>query len=481
MNPTFVGEAKLKRKREDELIGFRAIGDHGRTTLQRMLDVQRKPRTKSKPVQKKISADPVEKAKETNDGQAKEELTSMQKRQKRESSFTSDLLDTSSDEEMTGAIDIPMHVLLSSADGDSPALQIEASASNLNGQLDVPPIPELGCFNDPPLGNEPVGLESDAFDDMPYTPTQVIATAPVNHDHLQDAVTEGDANMQGEVPNAGVNDAIVRKPHRGVRFQSELEVHSTSPVEVEHVNAPQPQANDLATSAQGPSPKPLFDASHEYSINKPHEHGMASLLSSSQRVQTSEGIVDDPLRRSQRIFAKPAPTLFELLRDLDSKRLPHKLYRDPYWSNLSDVPQHAFEYAGRRYTHQGDANRHLQEFKTASSHYRYTKPERIAVTPTLGIRRWEFARAPPTVGQLKTALADVSGNKSGKVLPGMCSLTIAEDLYSTDASQQLQMKSSRRARSVCLTRNGSKDLRFKALHRPIRLVLSMPKPSHPMQ
>lgn len=38
INPAFVTESRAKRKREDDLVGFRAIGDHGRTKLQQMLD-----------------------------------------------------------------------------------------------------------------------------------------------------------------------------------------------------------------------------------------------------------------------------------------------------------------------------------------------------------------------------------------------------------------------------------------------------------
>lgn len=46
INPAFVAESRAKRKREDDLIGFRAIGDHGRTKLQQMLQVVSKPRPK---------------------------------------------------------------------------------------------------------------------------------------------------------------------------------------------------------------------------------------------------------------------------------------------------------------------------------------------------------------------------------------------------------------------------------------------------
>lgn len=44
VNPNFVAESKAKRSREEQMIGFRAIGDHGRTKLQQMLDVTRQPK-----------------------------------------------------------------------------------------------------------------------------------------------------------------------------------------------------------------------------------------------------------------------------------------------------------------------------------------------------------------------------------------------------------------------------------------------------
>lgn len=116
VNPTFVGEAKLKRKREDELIGFRAIGDHGRTTLQRMLDVQRKPRTKDKPVQQTLApTSPVAAPKERRDDVLNNQA---KKRLRRESSSLSDLLGTSSEDEASH-INMPMHVLLSSAEANT--------------------------------------------------------------------------------------------------------------------------------------------------------------------------------------------------------------------------------------------------------------------------------------------------------------------------------------------------------------------------
>ena len=44
INPNFVAEAKAKRSREEQMIGFRAIGDHGRTKLQQMLNISRQPK-----------------------------------------------------------------------------------------------------------------------------------------------------------------------------------------------------------------------------------------------------------------------------------------------------------------------------------------------------------------------------------------------------------------------------------------------------
>ena len=53
INPAFVAESRAKRKREDELIGFRAIGDHGRTKLQQMLQFNGVSKEVPKPVEVK--------------------------------------------------------------------------------------------------------------------------------------------------------------------------------------------------------------------------------------------------------------------------------------------------------------------------------------------------------------------------------------------------------------------------------------------
>lgn len=428
VNPTFVGEAKLKRKREDELIGFRAIGDHGRTTLQRMLDVQRQPRTKPVAVRKAKGVQLREQNVTSGDGLNHQSAVVL-KRQKRSTSFSSELPDTSSDEDQTD-LPAPMHVLLSSANADLPASLAENEISSFS--IPVYPLPpaipsgaaegaEDQTFSDRP--NTVDSTSPEAFDGMPYTPTQIISTQPVIQQRDDETLPKGNSPIEEDIPVNDQDKLSPEKSRRGVRFRSEPEIRTTSPA-FEVNNEPtgnEELAGHEVASVSESSPNARLHLAKP-ALTPAVDFETMTMLTSSQRVPTSEGLELQVYQTKQWLFARSAPTLFELLHDLDSKQLPHILYRDPYWSNLADVPQHAFEYAGRRYTHQGDANKHLQAFENATAHYRYNRIQGVGAAPILGIRSWDYARAAPTVSQLSAALADPSRAQAARVESGTCKL-----------------------------------------------------------
>lgn len=408
MNPTFVGEAKQKRKREDELIGFRAIGDHGRTTLQRMLDVQRKPRLNGKSVQKTLDT-PAPAAHQEN---GMEETTTIPPRKKlrRESSSSSDLLGTSSSDEDAGLQNAPLHVLLSSADGE--VHEQENDSEPVSVLCNVSPTIEVGAeleaSETEPAGASDADEGDDAFAEMPYTPTQVLP-ADEQLETVEKVETRHLDRLHDSAPEQTLEEtaamSVPDKSRRGVRFQSEVVYHTEENSSDGNSNKDGEEAAE--ENVQGSLPSDPFQVADH--VTTPRLSHTSSAISSSQQPPPSIGNSLVIGRPASLVIARPVPSLADLLQDLTERQLPHKLYQDPYWSNPSDVPQHAFEYAGRRYTHQGDANKHLQNFDTAVATYRLTKVASSQISAILGLKRWEFLRRAPSLKAVEnqyTALTD---------------------------------------------------------------------------
>lgn len=78
----------------------------------------------------------------------------------------------------------------------------------------------------------------------------------------------------------------------------------------------------------------------------------------------------------------PPPTTEEAMRSFRDHTLPSKVYRDPYYSNPTDVPERPREYAGRVFVLKGD------EIPSWDARY--------DATSTQGIRHFEYAPLPPT-------------------------------------------------------------------------------------
>lgn len=118
-------------------------------------------------------------------------------------------------------------------------------------------------------------------------------------------------------------------------------------------------------------------------------------------------------------FAPSAPAVSDLLSNLDKHDLPHKVYRDAYWSESSDMPSHPFEYAGRRYVHRGDENQFLPEFLTSTGTRSYAGPVLSTSNAITGFSRWEYALAPPSRKALNDWLTrHVESGQTGLVRAG---------------------------------------------------------------
>jgi hypothetical protein len=425
VNPTFVGEAKLKRKREDDLIGFRAIGDHGRTTLQRMLDVQTKPRLNGKIKLVESGKHPLKGLKKVK-GIVNGELVIPRKKRKLPS--PDDVFGSSSTD---GSPALPMHVLLSSADAGSqmPDDSIHVELPSWSGPQELQPGDHLkarvtGSPDIPLVAVEGRGAEEEDS----FTPTQVIPTQPLEQNQAQLAPMN---NALASQPNlivtrampsdAGTEKLGVPAPvikRKGVRFQSEVEYRATSPLIIQAIADADDNKNIIINTMSDETlttQVPPIDTQPAPALDDSDRHNFLNTLpaTSSQSLQARGQSLQfyTPLAKTSLIFARPAPTLFELLRSLDDHKLPHKLYRDAYWSNLADLPQHAFEYAGRRYTHQGDANMHLQDFEAAVANFRPLKPVRHHVSAVTGFRGWNLAQAAPSRSAVQEAYRVTAADK----------------------------------------------------------------------
>lgn len=107
----------------------------------------------------------------------------------------------------------------------------------------------------------------------------------------------------------------------------------------------------------------------------------------------------------------PCPTTGELMKSLTEFDLPMKVYRDPFYSDLNDVPDRKREYAGRQYTLLGSSLRFIREFNHAVKGFGPVAPLSQKSIPN--VLRWEFATLPPTLSDLKKSVS-TNKTKSGQ-------------------------------------------------------------------
>jgi hypothetical protein len=141
-------------------------------------------------------------------------------------------------------------------------------------------------------------------------------------------------------------------------------------------------------------------------------------------------------------YIRTAPTLFELLADLDAYRLPHKIYDDAYWSNESEVPP-TFEFAGRRIPHRSHTERFLQEFQSASSTNSKLLLPRLPIT---GFKCWEYAAPLPFRKNILEWRPDEGPAVLGRRITKLCRFA-----DSRDAARPVQRRSAKGKQSVINT------------------------------
>ncbi|GJE86113.1 DNA polymerase zeta catalytic subunit [Phanerochaete sordida] len=93
----------------------------------------------------------------------------------------------------------------------------------------------------------------------------------------------------------------------------------------------------------------------------------------------------------------PPPTTSALLESLEAHDIPAKVYKDPFYSNEDDAPEHTREYAGLLYDLKGGTGIGvLQEWE---GHETFNSG--LGKLDTTGIYGWEYAGVPPSVKQTR--------------------------------------------------------------------------------
>ncbi|PWN52328.1 putative catalytic subunit of DNA polymerase zeta UPR-1 [Violaceomyces palustris] len=110
---------------------------------------------------------------------------------------------------------------------------------------------------------------------------------------------------------------------------------------------------------------------------------------------TSEYVgVCSPLRQSRQrfVFAQPAPSAISVTRSFGVFSLVNQVHQDPFFSDPTDIPEHAREYAGRLFKFESDKVKFLKHFQHWEGG---TGPEKMESTNTK-LKCWEFGPPPPT-------------------------------------------------------------------------------------
>ena len=231
INPAFVAESRAKRKREDELIGFRAIGDHGRTKLQQMLTttgITIRPRNKIQQRRSangndvKIGAHLSQAGMRSEDADGKD----IEKTRLTPEATSSD----DDDQHLTNPIDgygnleERMHIVLSSADtAVTPATPAANEAIDVHDKTrkdgTVPLSTERSANNDTwvtPISTVPVYAPSQLIpgDTIPvYAPSQQLET---ERQHLDRQKNEFEMATNNDIPSSPIQLAVPRN----VKFAS---------------------------------------------------------------------------------------------------------------------------------------------------------------------------------------------------------------------------------------------------------------------
>lgn len=121
------------------------------------------------------------------------------------------------------------------------------------------------------------------------------------------------------------------------------------------------------------------------------------------------------------VYSLQPPSSHDLLASLEGLGIDNRIYRSPYYSKDSDIPDNPKEYAGLQY--------HLKGGEGIVSLDEWDHAEMLAVFPQTmrldpaGIGGWEYARHPPSIKEVRKWIVSDEGRshtKSRKLHSQVC-------------------------------------------------------------
>ncbi|ORE18622.1 ribonuclease H-like protein [Rhizopus microsporus] len=109
------------------------------------------------------------------------------------------------------------------------------------------------------------------------------------------------------------------------------------------------------------------------------------------------------------VYVHPPPTITE--EDPIMKNIPNVIYKEPFYSKLSDVPTYPTSFNGQEFKLKCNTINSLKEFKSRYFHMRQKRNEASKVT----IRHWAPTNPPPSFKEVQAWLEDEKACKKPKI------------------------------------------------------------------
>jgi DNA polymerase zeta len=109
-------------------------------------------------------------------------------------------------------------------------------------------------------------------------------------------------------------------------------------------------------------------------------------------------------------YAHTPPSISQLLENMELNGIPSKIYRPPFHSNDSDVPERPREYGGLLHPLKGN-HESLKYLDDWEEHDSYPSPTKGVITGSAVpyATGWEYSGSPPSVKQVRKYLASEEG------------------------------------------------------------------------
>ncbi|KZT30383.1 hypothetical protein NEOLEDRAFT_1237658 [Neolentinus lepideus HHB14362 ss-1] len=128
------------------------------------------------------------------------------------------------------------------------------------------------------------------------------------------------------------------------------------------------------------------------------------------------------------VYGRPPPSTSVLMSTFGDHGVPSKIYRNPFYSNAEDIPEHSREYAGLVYHLKGgDDLANLEEWDSGpSSEKPATQNSGVVKFHRTGVGGWEYAGSPPSPSEVQKWLDKMSRERTKGVYKGRDGITTAK-------------------------------------------------------